>query len=146
MAWNKQSVAQEKVSPIDTSPSLTLSLPKPPSVNNLFFNLPKRGRIASPEYKAWRAAASYQVRAQRPLFFRGPVTLILVIEESNRCDLDNCLKAPLDLLVELGILEDDGPRIVKEIKVRHGQVTGALVTITAYNDEGPLFQKNGARA
>lgn len=148
MAWNTQSVAMER-SP-DASPgsprSVQLSLPKPPSTNNLFVNSEGRGRFLSGEYKAWRIAASSKVRQQRPMFFRGPVTLSMVVEEGNRCDLDNLMKAPIDLLVELGIIEDDGPKIVKQITLRHGAVTGALMTITAYNDDGPLFQKNGARA
>jgi Holliday junction resolvase RusA-like endonuclease len=145
MAWNTQSVAVERRVDEDSPRSVQLSLPKPPSVNNLFVNHPHgRGRFPSGEYKAWRIEASSKVRLQRPMFFRGPVTLSLVVEEGNRCDLDNLMKAPIDLLVELGIIEGDGPGIVKQITLRHGAVTGALMTITAYDDAGPLFQK-GAR-
>jgi len=127
--------------------SVTLSIPKPPSTNNLFINRPDgKGRWPSSEYTAWRKDASKRVRLQRPVFFRGPVTLLLVIDEKNRCDRDNLIKAPLDLIVELGIIEGDGPNIVKEITIRSGAVAGALITITRYDDDGPLFQKNGARA
>jgi len=146
MAWNTQSVAMERRVDPDSPRSVSLSLPKPPSVNNLFLNLPGRGRVLTSQYKAWKIEASSKVRAQRPLFFRGPVTLCIVIEDGNRCDLDNLAKAPIDLIVGLGIIESDGPNIVKQITLRHGSVTGALVTITEHNDGGPLFQKNGARA
>jgi Holliday junction resolvase RusA-like endonuclease len=112
--------------------SLTLALPKPPSVNNLFLNIPGRGRAPSGEYKAWKAEAGAMVRLQGPTPMRGPVSILLVIDEGNRCDRDNLMKAPLDLLVELGIIEGDGPGIVKEITIRSGEVDGALVTITQW--------------
>lgn len=144
MGWNTQSVAMERRPDEDGVRSLTLSFPKPVSTNNLYLNIPGRGRVPTSEYKAWRIEASGKVRKQRPISFRGAVTLSIVIENGDRGDLDNRIKCVLDLLVELNVIEDDNPRIVKEIRIRQGAVTGALVTITAFNDEGPLFQK-GAR-
>ncbi len=39
-------------------------LPAPPSVNNLFRNVPGKGRVRSSEYVAWCEAAGWSLRAQ----------------------------------------------------------------------------------
>ena len=85
-----------------------LMLPFPVSTNNLFAGRTKR--FPSRRYKAWREEAAQIVAAQRPLpSFNAPVAITLSIGRPDRRkrDLDNLFKAPLDLLVEFGILRDD---------------------------------------
>jgi crossover junction endodeoxyribonuclease RusA len=83
-------------------------LPFPVSTNNLFAG--KGRRFPSKRYKAWREEAAWALASQRPLpSFSEPVEVTLSIGRPDRRtrDLDNLLKAPLDLLVEFGVLADD---------------------------------------
>jgi crossover junction endodeoxyribonuclease RusA len=83
-------------------------LPLPPSTNSLFAG--KTKRFPSRRYRAWREEAGWALAAQRPLpSFSEPVEVTLSIGRPDKRvrDLDNMLKAPLDLLVEFGVLVDD---------------------------------------
>ncbi len=85
-----------------------LMLPFPVSTNNLFAG--KTKRFPSKSYQAWRAEAGAALAAQRPLpSFNEPVEVTLSIgrPDKRKRDLDNLLKAPLDILTEFGILADD---------------------------------------
>ncbi len=85
-----------------------LMLPFPVSTNNLFAGRTKR--FPSRRYRAWREEAGLALAAQRPLpSFSEPVEVTLSIGKPDRRkrDLDNLFKAPLDLLVEFGVLADD---------------------------------------
>ncbi len=82
----------------------------PPSLNNLY---PTHGtkRVRSSEYRAWVAAAGWEIKIQwqaqggQPI--DGPYRLIVTAHINLRRDPDNLWKALLDLLVELGITEGD---------------------------------------
>jgi Holliday junction resolvase RusA-like endonuclease len=93
-------------------------LPVAPSTNNLFFNVPGRGRIKSTEYNRWLCDAGVLLKQQSPAAMMGAVEVTIRIPEKTRGDLDNRIKAPLDLLVKHGVIEDD--RFVRGIYVsRH---------------------------
>src|SRR4051812_35159878 len=80
---------------------VTLRLPYPMSVNNLFFNT-KTGRVPTDKYKAWRAAAGNMiVQAGRP-HVSGPVEIAMTFQDKggNR-DLDNLVKSICDICVEM---------------------------------------------
>lgn len=92
----------------------TLTIPAPPSVNNLFANGKpgSRGRFKTPTYKAWIAESSWRIREQmtgadcNPI--KGRVVIIMGVErKSLRADLDNTMKAVGDLLVSTRVIEDD---------------------------------------
>ena len=86
----------------------TLHVPVPPSVNSLYRNLPGRGRVKTKDYSAWFAHARNIVRLQRPGVVRGQVSMILCVDRQGvGSDLDNRVKALLDLLVKQGVIEDD---------------------------------------
>ncbi|TWA71882.1 crossover junction endodeoxyribonuclease RusA [Azospirillum baldaniorum] len=111
---------------------VTLDMPAPPSVNNLFKNV-RGGRVPTPAYDAWKQAAVWKVKAQRPEPIRGPVTILVEHgKRPGRVDPDNLFKAPLDLLVKLGLIEDDNADIVAELTGRPNVpgLTGCRVTIT----------------
>lgn len=85
-------------------------LPFPPSVNNLFVNSPNgKGRFPSQQYKAWRKEASEMILAQGRRQMRGMVNLSIGIVKPNRRkrDISNLIKAVEDVLVEMGVIEDD---------------------------------------
>ena len=84
-----------------------LVLPRPPSLNALFRNLPTGGRGKTKEYEAWRKEAGWEVRRQRPHVVTGEYALDIFVPPSLR-DVDNhCAKAVSDLLVELQVTPDD---------------------------------------
>jgi crossover junction endodeoxyribonuclease RusA len=88
--------------------AITLTLPWPPATNNLFKNLP-RGRARTDRYDAWIAQATAAVRAQGVRGLKGPFCISIECSppDKRRRDLDGLAKAPLDLLVSTGVIEDD---------------------------------------
>src|SRR5436190_9986792 len=88
--------------------TITVAMPFPPSVNNLFENAPSGGRKQTKLYRDWREAARRQVQRQRPRIAVGPVEVTITLQERpGRCEADNRIKPVLDLLVETGIIAGD---------------------------------------
>jgi Holliday junction resolvase RusA-like endonuclease len=111
-----------------------LTLPFPPSVNNLFINRGKK-RARSPGYCAWSDLANYQINRQKPQPVAGPVKLTYEFQEgqdNRRRDIDNLAKAVNDILVERKIIEADDNRIVRAIDLRWSRdVVGVRITVEA---------------
>lgn len=87
----------------------TLTLPFPPGVNNLYFNVPRVGRVMSERYKAWQREALTAHREQLAGHVAGSFRLTFSFDRPDyrRRDLDGLLKAPIDFLVKAGVVEDD---------------------------------------
>ena len=88
----------------------TVWLPVPPSTNALFVTFKARGgieRAKTKEYKAWITAAGLMLNVQRPIPIKGRVEVEVMVKRNNRRDLDNHLKALMDLLVGHSLIEDD---------------------------------------
>lgn len=105
--------AQAARVPSNVVPPLTLDLPMPPSVNNLFVNI-TRGRTKSSRYRAWITEAGWMLVQQRNLkgrhkLMKGEiaVTVRALRQHRRKRDLDNILKPILDLLVSTGTIKDD---------------------------------------
>jgi Holliday junction resolvase RusA-like endonuclease len=98
--------------------SAEFDLPAPPSTNNLFLNIGGRGgRIKSPGYRSWIKEAGWQLRLSHPTKIMNTVAVSAALGlASRRPDVDNCLKALLDLLVTHEVIEDDAQ--VVELSVR----------------------------
>lgn len=94
---------------VDCAPgSITVEIPAPPSVNEMFRNVRGKGRVKTKVYADWRGHADWYVRSQRPGRLRGHVVLIISIERLSRnADVDNRVKAILDLLVACRVIDDD---------------------------------------
>lgn len=95
----------------DVSPNIaraSITLPWPPAVNNLYMNVGKR-RIRTKRYDAWITEAFIRVLQQSPKRVRGPFRIKLTYDQPDRRrrDLDGLAKAPLDLLVKTGVIDDD---------------------------------------
>lgn len=88
---------------------VTLTLPLPPSANNLFANAKKgHGRYITPAYKAWREEAGWSLQTQRPGKIVGPFDLHIVLPKMPKgSDASNRLKPLEDLLVAHGVTDDD---------------------------------------
>jgi crossover junction endodeoxyribonuclease RusA len=107
---------------------MKISLPTPPSLNSIFRNVPGRGRVKVTSYKNWEMAALLSVKAQRPTPIMGKVTVDITVKRS-RGDIDNRIKACLDILTKAGCIDDD--RYVEEVTARWGDVDGAVVKVEA---------------
>lgn len=96
-----------------------ISLPWPPSLNNMFVNVPGKGRIASENYRRWKKEAGWLLLSQKPQRFTGPVRVSVELNPPNRrvFDLDNRNKALLDLLVTHQVVPDDNSKFVRSVSV-----------------------------
>lgn len=91
---------------------MILTLPYPPTANNLFLNVPK-GRVKSLTYRAWIERALWELKAQKPQHVPGAYRLtITAVRPDNRArDLDNLVKPISDTLKKAGIIEDDAKAV-----------------------------------
>ena len=110
---------------------------QPPSTNNLYANVPGRGRVKSGRYKTWRSAAGWDVKAHKFETFSCKVVLDLTVERPRvRSDVSNRIKAVEDLLVEMKVLADDS--LVEEVRCRWGNVKGCRIEIREFDMVTPL--------
>lgn len=87
----------------------TVTLPWPPAVNNLYLTGHHGKRVRTSRYDDWLSRATACVWQQRPLKLKGRfhVSIVCSPPDKRRRDLDGLAKAPLDLLVKTGVIEDD---------------------------------------
>lgn len=86
-----------------------LTLPFPPTTNNLYRNAPGKGRVKTEDYKNWLAEAAWLVRQQRPTAVPGSYSLAIIADRPDRRarDVDNLIKPVGDLLKKAGVITDD---------------------------------------
>lgn len=104
----------------------------PPSVNNLFFNVPRRGRVKTPAYRAWLDLAGQELRLlQRAPHHSGDVAVEIAAQELRHRgrDLDNLCKPILDALVTFRVIDDD--RHVRRLEVAWAEVKGVEIQVRA---------------
>lgn len=112
---------------------IELDIPRPPSVNSLYANLPGKGRRKTDRYRTWLSAAGWSVQAQRPGHIAGPYDLTVLVQPKSwgrQPDISNLVKAAEDLLVKHGVIDDD--RHARSASVRWDEsVSGARVIVEA---------------
>ncbi len=91
---------------------ISLVLPFPVSINAAYANRKGgkgRGRFKTQRLKEWIADATEAVLKQRPGRVTGAYSFRMVAQrpDNRRRDLSNLLKVTEDLLVDLGLVEDD---------------------------------------
>lgn len=94
--------------------TVTLELPTPPTVNNLYAN-GKKGRYCTPRYLEWQEEAGWLIVSKKPPRITGPVTINVELNSKVRGDPDNYLKPLLDICVKFKLIEGDGPTIVRSV-------------------------------
>lgn len=106
---------------------LTLLTP-PPSVNEIYRNVPGKGRVKTNAYKKWREDAVLWLRLQKPPAFTGPVSVVIGLPRSTRGDADNRNKAALDALQEAGVVAND--KQCDPVTIGRADVDLTTITIT----------------
>lgn len=89
--------------------AVSLTLPFPPSTNNLFVNVKGRGRVKSARYAQWCTEAGWEAKRQRAGRVEGPYALHITAcrPDARKRDLANLEKPISDALTAAGIIEDD---------------------------------------
>ena len=100
--------------------SFSATLPFPPSVNNLFLNVSRGGRVKTAKYRAWEKQAD----AAKPagiVRLSGEVIAVYTYgrPDKRRRDVANLEKAIGDTLTRWGALEDDSQ--IVDIRLRWGR-------------------------
>lgn len=115
--------------------SVSLTLPMPPSTNNLFVNGSK-GRFPSQKYEDWKQEAGWILASQRPAKVTGPVVLFFHFQDGKdkrKRDVTNFIKAAEDLLVTHKIIEADDNTIVRGVEAYWDDtVTGVKIVIVPH--------------
>ncbi len=114
-------------------------LPPPISTNNLFSNIPGRGRIATTDYKVWKKLADDMLRIQARPRFTVPVFISLMLGEIDvgNMDSDNAAKAAIDCLKRALIIVDDSRRWVRSSRSTWVPGFRGIVAIVAPAVEPP---------
>lgn len=136
---------------VGMSNATIFTIPFPPSVNHMFFNVPGKGRVKSNAYRVWRSAAGWDIKAAKPEKFNGPVEVLITLERKTmRGDIDNRIKAILDVLVDMDVLVDD--KQVEKVSAEWGTISGARVEVRPYEIAASVLastkapKKQGARS
>ena len=105
---------------------IDITIDLPPSANAL--KRPgKRRFVATANYKLWQALAGWQILALhdrgvgQPV--RGEITGGIQVPTKMRGDIDNRIKGILDLLVSMGLTDDD--KLVQRVWIGRSEVVPA---------------------
>jgi len=87
---------------------ISFTMPTPPSTNALFKNIKGRGRVRTDKYNDFILFGITAIRQQKVKPIKGHVVMVIGVERmSGTADIDNRLKAMLDVIVKAGVLQDD---------------------------------------
>lgn len=111
---------------------INVTLPFPPSINNLFVNVEGKGRRPAKRYVSWQRVASTEIMVQRAQWdvkrISGPIEMTITLQrDRRRMDLDNSAKAIIDTLVKMDVIDDD--RNLEKLTLEWGDVVGAEAVI-----------------
>lgn len=100
---------------LDHEPTARLVMPPPISTNNLFANVPGRGRVKTKAYSAWQKAARYTLQCQHLPRFTVPVEITIYVGEEGvgNMDSDNTAKAIIDAIKTANVIKDDSRKWVR---------------------------------
>jgi Holliday junction resolvase RusA-like endonuclease len=86
--------------------AVSVALPFPPSVNAMYFNA-QSGRVSSQAYQKWQRECGKLLKGMQGAVQGEYIALILVERHRKNSDIDNRIKACLDVLVKHKITGDD---------------------------------------
>src|ERR1700730_14169221 len=110
---------------------ISINLPRPPSLNNMFANKKSGGRHITEAYEVWRVESGWLIKQARCKPIKGQVSISLLVEDTGQRDLSNAgLKSIEDLLVTHGLIEGDDRRYVRSISLGWStEVNGVAVSV-----------------
>lgn len=106
----------------------------PPSTNNLYTNVPRKGRVKTERYRTWLQAVGWDMKRYHNQRWMEPVYLTIVIGKLRaNADVSNRVKAVEDLLVAHNIIPDDTIQWVKGVNACLAQIPfdGVEISITS---------------
>jgi len=104
----------------------------PPSTNNLYANVQGRGRVKTTKYRDWLMAAGLMLKRQGIQRMTGRVDIVISLEDRHPTrDASNCTKPVEDLLVQMGVLQDDRAKFVRSIQAVWAPISGIRIDITS---------------
>lgn len=110
--------------------SATYNLPVPPGVNNLYPTNANGQRFKSQEYTVWQTQAAWELKQQKARPIPGKVEVFITVREPKRkTDIDGKIKAILDTLVKVGVIDEDHNEVVRKVSAAWGDVERARVEI-----------------
>jgi crossover junction endodeoxyribonuclease RusA len=102
---------------------LNIALPLPTSTNSAYRNVRGRGRVKTQRANEWTRKAILSLTKQGLVGWKLPpmrppyrATLELYFETRRKSDIANREKLPIDLLVSMGLIEDDS--LIDEMIIR----------------------------
>jgi crossover junction endodeoxyribonuclease RusA len=121
-----------------------IEIPCPPSVNTLFRNVQGKGRVRTKKYTDWQKRAEAAIAAHPPFkAIKGGAYRVSVRVgkfDNRRRDLDNLLKAPLDLLNYLQLTPDDS--LCMDVRIQWSlDVAPRMMEITVKECDLVKFEK-----
>lgn len=107
-----------------------LTLPLPPSTNNLFKTVQHGGRAKAGSYRDWIKTAGWNIEQLQIAPLRGRYELTIMLPAAMRGDISNRIKAVEDLLVAHRLTDDDS-RCDAVIARRHERIAPKTCVVVA---------------
>ncbi len=110
---------------------ITIWLPFPPSVNEMFLNNKGRGkgRVLSTFYRAWKTEAGWVLKTQKIQPLIGQFKMEILLADSRSGDCDNRIKSICDLLVSNGIVQGDQKKYMRGVSIEWASVPDCIVRL-----------------
>lgn len=131
--------------------ALALTLRLPPSVNALYRNVARVGRVKTAAYRAWINAAHYSIIAQAspPRLVEPPYYVAIRLPMRMRGDVSNRIKAIEDACVKAGVMVDDS-RVYAVTVRRDNTIAADHCSVTISTEGTPWWRTrkiaNGQRS
>jgi hypothetical protein len=111
--------------------AMVLELPMlPPSTNNLYINIPGKGRAKTQKYRDWLHTCGLILRRQVTGRFGGRVDIKIQLEDCHPTrDASNTIKPIEDLLVLVGAIQDDRAKYVRHCGATWMPIKGVRIHI-----------------
>lgn len=121
-------------------PEWSIVLPMPPSTNQLFMPMATKGRsrfVTSPLYRDWKNSVAFLSWRESAFLSRKFIAVEVCPgpDFNDSSDSDNFLKAPIDALVNNGVLINDSKKYVVASMAYWGQshpVGKGVVVVKAF--------------
>lgn len=127
----------EQPRPVIETPSISLDLPVPTSTNALQRSTKTGKRYNSKDYTAWRTLASNLILVERAKWAKKglpldqPYAAQILVSDRDKADIDNRVKALLDVLRHMSITPDD--KYLNSLSVdRSALVSPSRITVTVW--------------